>query len=238
MATPKGFVLQRSKSPIDGAPIVVVMTLQSANRKTGNMAQVWILREDESPVEAVKSGLDRSICGDCIHRYRQLPNGKWVRSCYVNVGQAPLSVWRAYKAGNYKMLWTNEALEAAVTGRAIRWGAYGDPAMVEPKMVRWLNRYAASHTGYTHQWRKDFAQAFRGTFMASCDGFVDYLDATAQGWKTFSVIPKAGAQTANPAKQCPATVDGSSATCLTCKLCDGAKADIFVTAHGAGAKYV
>ena len=40
------------------------------------------------------------------------------------------------------------------------------------------------------------------------------------------------------AKQCPATIQHSLAKCQTCQLCDGAKRDIFVTAHGSGAKYV
>ena len=40
---PKGYVLWRGLSPINRQPIVAVLTITSANRKTGNMAQVWIL---------------------------------------------------------------------------------------------------------------------------------------------------------------------------------------------------
>ena len=36
----------------------------------------------------------------------------------------------------------------------------------------------------------------------------------------------------------PATADNSQAQCITCSLCDGAKTDIFVEAHGSGSKYV
>ena len=93
----KGYVIYEGLSPIDQRPIVVIATLSTTNRKTGNMVQVWILCKDESPVDAISSGLDRTICGDCKHR-RQA-NG--VRTCYVNVGQAPLAVWRAYKRGVY-----------------------------------------------------------------------------------------------------------------------------------------
>jgi len=39
-------------------------------------------------------------------------------------------------------------------------------------------------------------------------------------------------------KLCPATVSGSVAQCLTCSLCDGAKVDVWVEAHGSGAKHV
>ncbi len=227
-----GYVLQRGPSPIDGSPIVVIMTTESQNRKTGNMLQVWILRDDVNPVEAIATGDDVSICGDCPHRKQS----DGTRSCYVNPGQAPNSVYKAYKAGRYKLLWQNEELEAAVKGRRIRWGAYGDPACIDPTLVIWLSAAADSHTGYTHQWREPYAAAFKGVFMASCDNTLDFIDASLADWETFSVVPK-GQKPAH-IKQCPATIKGSKATCLTCSLCDGATTSIYVEAHGTGAKYV
>ena len=97
MSKPLGFILDQGLSPIDGSPYVAILTLKSSNRKTGNMAQVWILRSDLNPVEAMSSGQDRSICGDCPHRKQD--DGS--RSCYVNVGQAPLSVYKGFKRGRY-----------------------------------------------------------------------------------------------------------------------------------------
>jgi hypothetical protein len=225
-----GYVLQRGKSPIDGKPFVVILTTKTSNRKTGKMLQVWILREDINPVEAVATHQDVSICGGCPHR-KQLDG---TRSCYVNVGQAPLSVWKAYKRGVYGQL--SDLCPEHLEGRKIRWGAYGDPAIISPTLVALLNDHAAGHTGYTHQWRWPWAQWCKGVFQASCDGLADYLDASAHGWKTFAVIPK-GSQ-AYSGKLCPATAEGSKAQCLTCALCDGGKTDIFVEAHGTGAKYI
>jgi hypothetical protein len=217
------------------------------------MAQVFILREDINPVEAINTGEDFSICGNCPHRRKQVWDAKrkrfkWVRACYVNVGQGPNSVWKAYKRGVYKEfdyvgrkdlpmngLFYSQ-IESILKGRKIRWGSYGDPAIINPQVVNLFNSYAVSHTGYTHQWREDFAQPFRGIFQASCDGFADYLEATAHGWKTFVVVSKNA--TPDYAKQCPATVNNSQAQCITCSLCDGAKRDIFVHAHGTGSKYV
>ena len=43
MTNYKGYVLQRGTSPIDGKPFVVIMTMKTTNRKTGDMVQVWIL---------------------------------------------------------------------------------------------------------------------------------------------------------------------------------------------------
>ena len=248
-----GYVIDRGLSPIDGNPYVVIVTVKCTNRKTGNMAQVWILRDDINPVEAMQTGKDATICGNCPHRRKQVWDAKrkrfkWVRSCYVNVGQAPNSIWKAYKRGVYKELSyvgmkelpSNGSfysdVESIVQGRRIRWGAYGDPSVINPQVVNLFNSYAEGHTGYTHQWREEFASPFKGVFQASCDGFSDYLEATAHGWKTFSVVHK----DANIvyAKQCPATVENSQAQCITCKLCDGAKSDIFVHAHGSGSKHV
>ena len=228
---PKGIVLQRGVSPLDGSPFVVVLTTKSGNRKTGDMCQVWILREDQDPVAAIASGADFTVCGDCPHRKQA--DGS--RSCYVNVGQAPLSVWRTYKRGGYVDSPSAELLARVLRGRRIRWGAYGDPSIISPEVVALCNEHADGWTGYTHQWRQPFAQWCRGTFQASCDGFTDYLAASDAGWRTFAVVPKNGA--AFSGKQCPATVAGSEATCRTCSLCDGAKADIWVEAHGAGAKH-
>ena len=81
----KGFILQVGSSPIDGRPFVVILTMNSKNRKTGNMAQVWILREDVDPVAAVASGADETICGDCA-----TANSLTVLALVTSTGQAPL----------------------------------------------------------------------------------------------------------------------------------------------------
>lgn len=237
MKTPLGFIIEEGTSPLDGKPFVAILTLKSSNRKTGNMAQVFILRQDVSPVEAITTGQDFSICGNCPHRRKwDQTLERFVRSCYVNAGQGPLSVWRAYKAGKYGTNLSVKDGKKYLSERKIRWGAYGDPAIINPIIFNAVNGAAAGHTAYTHQWREDFAQVYKGSMMASCDGMLDYLEATEQGWKTFSVVPSnieyAGI------RKCPATVEGSKSQCLTCSLCDGAKTDIYVQAHGNGAKYV
>ncbi len=227
----KGYVLQRTSSPIDGKPLVIIMTMKSANRKTDNMCQIWILREDVNPVAAVESGADLSMCGWCSHRKQD--DGS--RSCYVNPGQAPLAVWESYHRGIYGEL--DDLTPDLLQDREVRFGAYGDPAMMNPVIARWIVDNCKAHTGYTHQWKRDFADWTKGLFMASCDHFQDYLDASSLGWKCFSVIPK-GTTAKHIGKLCPTEATNSQATCKTCKLCDGAKTDVFIPAHGRGAKYV
>lgn len=228
-----GYVIHKAPSPINGTRIVSIAVLNSSNRKTGNTVQIYHLCESINPVEAVNTGQDRAICGDC--RHRKQPNG--FRSCYVNLGQAPLSVWRAYHSGKYKTLWQYSELEHALQGRTIRWGAYGDPAVVPLKMVELLNSYAQDHLGYTHQWREPWAQQYKGLFMASVDSISEQLEARRQGWKTFLVMPLGTTQDALPPQTflC-ANVQSPSITCLNCNLCDGASVNVWLPVHGPSAK--
>ena len=91
-----GVVLYEGPSRIDGAPIVAIacrITDASNNEKTGAMVQTFIMRRDIAPHEALKTGDDSSVCGDCPLR----PINKGATRCYVRVYQAPLSVWNAYQ---------------------------------------------------------------------------------------------------------------------------------------------
>jgi len=229
MATPKGWILDEFPSPIDDRFCVAILTPKTTNIKTGNMMQVWILRQDIAPVDAVNMGEDESICGNCPHRKQA--DGK--RTCYVNVGQAPNSVWKAYHRGIYKdgFDWNERNY---LKGRHIRWGAYGDPAIINVQIFNQINQLADGHTGYTHQWKEDFAQVYKNNFMASVDNYADQKLAMAHGWKTFQVMPE-GVK-GSSAIQCPNTVNDIN-KCLTCGLCDGDTANIWVPVHGTGKKH-
>tara|TARA_R100000030_G_scaffold55028_1_gene41468 strand:- start:609 stop:1100 length:492 start_codon:yes stop_codon:yes gene_type:complete len=146
----------------------------------------------------------------------------------------PNSVWKAYKAGSYakEFLWSDRHI---LKGRHIRWGSYGDPAIINPQIFHQINQLAAEHTGFTHQWREQFAQVYGGIFMASVDSFADYVAASMLGWKCFNVVPK---NNIGQGKLCPATVENSQAQCITCRLCNGMKQDIWVEAHGVAASSV
>ena len=68
---PKGYVLYEGKSlykESENDIVVILQTGNSANKKTGNMMQVWIMLKDIDPVEANKLGLDNAICGICTLR--------------------------------------------------------------------------------------------------------------------------------------------------------------------------
>lgn len=233
--TPNGAVLWRGPSLLDGAPIVVIATglnQASSNRKTGGMVQTYILREDIEPTAAVKTGADVSICGDCPHRGDGTGKG---RTCYVNVGQGPLGVWRAYKRGVYLNAHGDRGaiVECGVL-KLVRLGTYGDPAAVPAHIWEALTHGAVGHTGYTHQWRR--APALRTLCMASADSESDAREAQAAGWRTFRVAMPCDNPRLESEAVCPASAEaGKKLTCAQCMACAGAngrRGSIVIQAHG------
>jgi len=205
--------------------------MESDNRKTGNMVQVWILATDINPVEAIKTGQDSRICGNCYHRGDETVGRK--RTCYVNVGQAPNQVWKKFQRGNYPALKISEYAEV-FAGRAIRLGAYGDPAVMPKRIVKALTRVATKHTGYTHQWRS--SEWLKPFVMASCDSPSEYAEATSKGWRTFRVSSNTKALTG----EIECLSDSQGITCEKCGLCAGTSKgtdvkNIFIQVHGSSA---
>lgn len=205
-----GGVLYRGPSRLDGKPIVAIATgfKASANRKTGKMIQIWIIREDVAPNKAMAENGDASICGDCPQRWNQ--GG----SCYVVVAQAPLSVYRAYVAGRYED-WTRRLPDNILKGKSVRFGAYGDPAAVPVRVWNRVRRQKLRNwTGYTHQWRRYQARHF---LMASVDSEAQALEAQKMGWRTFRVRSE---DTPNMPGEidCPSSLGVS---CVKCGLCKG-----------------
>ena len=225
-------IFYRGPSVIDGDPIVgIISGLKgtSANRKTGAMAQTWILRADMAPTEAIRSGADASICGDCRHR-RDPATG--VRTCYVNVGQAPQSVWRTIP--------NLPQYDGRTLGYPLRLGAYGDPLAIPLDAWRPLLDASADvgRTGYTHRWHTigRATPEWRDYVMASCDTAAESMLARALGWRTFRVRVRGSAETLENEILCLSESHGRS--CAQCRLCNGAHPtapSIRIDAHGASA---
>lgn len=228
----RGFVLWEGRSRVDGVPLVAVAILHSDNRKTGDMVQTYILCRDVPPLVAVKTGQDVSICGNCPHRGL----GGRKRSCYVEVGRGPRQVWEAYQQDKYPRLLYPEKLDL-VKGRGLRWGTYGDPALLHLGDVINFSAWASTTTGYTRMWRKRWARPYQDYLMASVLSEKEGEVARSRGWRTFRTSP-----TGEPVKGeviCPASPEaGSRTTCLHCGLCRGAgpAKSVVIKVHGYGAK--
>ena len=201
-----------------------VLGTHSMNMKTGPMAQLWIMRADISPVEAIYSGQDVSICGNCPLKGE---NGR-KRTCYVNVSRAPLQTWSGKKQGKLP----NHALR----GRSLRLGAYGDPAALPFEVVEKLVRQAINHTGYTHLWRT-CDDRFKAILVASCDSENDRIEAKSMGWTTFRIKTPDEPYLLKE-DPCPASEEaGKIMQCINCTRCSGEqKRDIAINVHGRNQK--
>lgn len=245
-----GAILHKGPSAIDPSVDVVVIVTglarPSANPKTADLLQTWILVDSpRTPLNVARALDDYAICGDCPHRYNP-ETGK--RSCYVTLHQGPRSVHAAYQRGAYP-----EVSPAWLANRArgVYWrlGAYGDPAAVPVEVWQTLTHTAKGHTGYTHQWRRLDATAWAPLVMASTDTDEDTEAAHAAGWRQFRVVAEHAPISRGrllvaglTLRQCPATTP-ADLTCQACRACDGTsrgakRPSIVIPAHGNGASHV
>ena len=183
----------------------------SANSKTADMIQIWLLNRHMNPVAARKVGADDTVCFDCPHR-----NG----TCYVNLG--------------YKH-WAGDT--SIFEGRKVRFGAYGDPVILSTDMIEEIANASSGWTGYTHQWRKH--TAYKQWLMASVDSEAEAREAQADGWRTFRITPTS--QKFKNEIVCPSSEEaGRKTTCDQCLLCNGSASkstrNITIAAHGVGKK--
>lgn len=245
-----GVILYEGPSKLDGSPIVVIATgikKKSSNEKTGGMVQTYIIRSDMAPIDAIAQGKDDAICGGCSHRaiaagYREDGSVFYQgRSCYVNIGQGPRSVYDGFVRGIYPKANAFQAAEL-LAGKTVRLGTYGDPAAAPIAMWTIAVSKATGWTGYTHQWRTVSAQ-WSKLVMASADTETDLHDAHALGYRTFRVTANAHENIKGLEVICPASDEkGNTTDCNTCKACMGtsgkAKVSIQIAAHGGSKKYV
>ena len=235
-------IIYHGPSLIDGKPIVVTAVISSRNRKTGNMMQTYIMRADINPLEANKIGEDYAICGNCPHRGipTDSPKRKLAlkRTCYVNLGQGPLHVWKALQRNYYPEIKDHAAIAALGRGRKVRLGTYGDPAAVPSYIWESLLSEAAGHTAYSHQANAPTAAFVPTIMMQSVDNLIEARAAWELGRRTFRVAKGVSDIVQGQEILCPASAEaGHRTTCFDCGLCKGSQIrakSIVIPVHGAG----
>lgn len=216
---PAGLILYQGPSILDGAPIVVIGTLETSNKKTGNMVQTWIIRSDISPLAASKAGADVSICGNCPHRHHH--GG----ACYVNIGQAPEGIYKAFQRGIYPEY--DPAIHARfLENRKIRFGAYGDPAAAPFELWDMLANTCIGFTGYTHQFKH---RNFDSRILEYCQLSLDTRKQAQKAKSGYFRIVTDKAQAIAGEIECLA--DSKGIECKDCLKCNG-KNRIFIQVHG------
>ena len=102
--------------------LVTGLVARSKNEKTGAMVQSYILLRDVAPHEAVKTGQDEAVCGECPLRPYIFKRGEVSpRSCYVKTFHGPLSTWKA----NRHLPVDLETAVARMEGRRFQWRDVG-----------------------------------------------------------------------------------------------------------------
>lgn len=219
----RGMCLQESDS------IVVIITWNSDNRKTGDLSQVIILNKNIDPITAVKTGQDEAQCLDCKHR--PINNN----TCYVNIGHSPRAIYGAYKKNLYDD-YNEELLEYNLKYKKVRLGSYGEPVLIKLEIIEKLLEYSKGFTGYSHQWTNPKYAPYFKYLMASVDSTDEKFFANAMGYKTYRV-----AKPSEPNEPdeilCP---NDKGVQCRECMLCNALKLgkNIRVDVHGAKHKVI
>ena len=211
-----GVTLRVGASDLTGDPIATIAVFNSTNRKTGNTIQVYNMPISESPIEAVKTGADASVCGNCALK----PSNNNI--CYVKKFHGPSAVYRTFKAGRYPLIeYLSKADKAKVLAllksKPIRLGAWGDPLSDIATSI-YLAAINPQVLGYTHQWQNTGDHEWLQSFlMASVDSPQEYAKAKKLGWRTYRHT------TDNLAFDneiiCPHSTHDTQ--CVECGLCSG-----------------
>lgn len=209
--------------------IVTIVTFNSSNVKTGNMWQIWHLVKSVKPTEALKTGLNNLVCQDCPLQGDSSGKG---RTCYVNLGQGPRSVWAKWSRGGYPKI-TTDFIRILFKGQDVRFGAYGNPDNMPLELVKIIVSVCDTHTGYTHNWQ-DINPEYSKFFMASVETPQQAFDAQLEGWRTFRVVKSYNDNLTN---EITCLSDSKGIQCVKCGLCAGTTKqakNITIEVHGSG----
>jgi len=195
----------------------------SANDKTGEMIQTYLIDKEtisDSKVFGAK-------CGDC----------PLVDVCYVQKDK--LSVRAALKrlidGESTAYVWsTLDEVLAAISGREVRFGTYGDPSVIPLDDMARIVDAVSKWTGYSHFWR-EINPLYAQYLMASVEDIHGELEALSAGYRPFRVMLDSdeAPEVSDNAIECPHYTRGVQ--CIDCGLCAGQKvkaAPIYVWQHG------
>ncbi len=216
-------------SQITGERIIALLSgieNRSANRKTGDIVQLWVLKADKTPINVLKEKEDGAICGDCPLRGR---------ACYVNIAQAPQALWRQWSTQAKSVKHALPSREKTRT-KTLRLTAYGDPAALPLSFLKTLISQFRNVLGYTHLWRTN--PGLQPFVMASVETVEQAKEAQDLGWRTFRIRGAATDPRLSNEALCPYEATGLQ--CTYCNACNGTngpfKAHIVTTVHGVAFK--
>jgi len=145
------------------------------------------------------------------------------RKCYVTTWQAPLSIYKAWKRGNYPTLTPKQA-QKRLAYKKVRLGSYGDPVHVPLEVWDTMLKFTLGTTGYTHQWRNKKYNDYKKYLMASVETVKEKLQANSVGYRTFRVRQKDDTTSSNEVG-CLSDKNARGSKklipCVDCMMCSG-----------------
>ena len=229
MARPQSGIIWQGPSRFDEQEVTAVATEDSRNPKTGKMVQIWFIPKyvffKKRSWRARRSRF--SVCGFCPLA---------MLGCYVKLYNAPLQIWKKIKKGGYPI-----KPIADFKDRPVRFGAYGEPALMPLTLLSRIARMASGWTGYTRAWTDKAVKGYRRYLMASVKSPAEKAQANAMGWRTFRIISGVD-QRQSDEILCPGSNEwralhgGKFVTCAQCLLCNGTSAlsrrNVAIVGHG------
>ena len=172
---------------------------------------------------------DGDVCLDCPYA---MSNGSDLKGCYTHkVRQYSGMVSQLRSIGSKYESWDSipkyddkigADVVAMCNGRYVRFGTYGEPSLMPISLLRCISVVAKTWSGYTHQWDKPWAYAYRDFFMASTHDVEQTTMAETMGWRAF--MDDSTHTKHDGMVNCPASSEaGYKSSCSKCALCSGVR---------------
>ena len=208
--------------------IQVLATEKSTNRKIGAAVQLWIVPRNKTVTDSRRDKSDATTqCRGCKLASN---SGCYVGSYYVDATQR--AHWKRNEAPA-----TDAQIIKLVSGKFVRFGAYGNPSLIPLRIIRLIVKHASGYAGYFHDW--DLMTPAKATkygeyLMASCEPD-NRADAQKLGLRTFTTRNATDPIPGNDI-DCPSS---RGVQCSDCQLCSGKSKkarSISIPIHGYQAK--
>lgn len=167
--------------------------------------------------------LDGSNCMDCPFSGNQGKGGCYTHKFNQYVGF--LSMLRSIKPAELTEFSPEKHAQCLYMSlnTYVRFGTYGEPSLLDQNLVSNMADVASSYTGYTHQWKKDWAKPYGSWFMASTHSQFQADVAKQLGYRSF-IATDNGQYADVDGVMCPASNEGGfKSNCAACGLCSGMK---------------
>ena len=208
--------------------IQVLATSKSTNRKFGAAIQLWIVPRSKTVTDSRRDKSDAKIQGKGCKLASN--KGCYVGSYYVDATQR--AHWRRDETPA-----TVAQIIKLVSGKFVRFGAYGNPSLIPLRIMRLIVKHASGYAGYFHDWHlmtPAKATNYGKYLMASCEPD-NRADAQKLGLRTFTTRNATDPIPGNDI-DCPSS---RGVQCSDCQLCSGTSKkarSISIPIHGYQAK--